>query len=587
MRKFSATMMVFAGLLIFAASAYSTQYIYGIHWWESGADQIMNAKKGWDVEIINADGIHNPGNLEGDKVKLRNIIQEGFTPVIRINWGWFETIPRPDTVSYAEYANRCAMIIDELYNHLGDGLRVKWFQIGNEYNLDYEYQPVGDGYGAPASVYNQYFNTVYNKVKSTVPGAGNIKVLVGPVANWAPNRPSDGYAGNPPVPAQGFYYDRYYKAVVQGIPQCDGYAIHTYGGHRNITLPHGLGGIYFGVDNNLAYYPGLDTSNTSGFNSFKVLMRIIDDQGISNVPVLITETNTSAHKTIRRSSSCYSPQPCNPGDDCRLIPPALTYTRGWFQEAYRKINDWNNSKSQKILALCWFVYKAEGEWTEFAIDNSAPCNMVQARADFNTTTATTNYVSPGIDRGQPREQYARVYWVVDNRVTFSQLQQIVAMAYPNRRTVGFSYDDAGIGDLDGRHVAVWGDQIDRNLLLNWYRENYGGVTVEFQALPGQGTWHYGPYATSEPSADRGQPREQYAREYWVVDSRASLQQVQAIVGQAYARRNTVGFSHDDAGIGDLDQRHVVVWGNEYPQSVLRTWYNQNYPGVTVEFRSMP
>jgi hypothetical protein len=66
-----------------------------------------------------------------------------------------------------------------------------------------------------------------------------------------------------------------------------------------------------------------------------------------------------------------------------------------------------------------------------------------------------------------------------------------------------------------------------------------------------------------------------------------LQQVQAIIGQAYARRNTVGFSHDDAGIGDLDQRHVVVWGNEYPQSVLRNWYNQYYPGVTVEFRPMP
>ena len=76
---------------MFAATAYSTQYIYGIHWWESGTDQIMNA-----------DGIHNPGNLDGDKAKLRNIIQEDFTPIIRINWGWFATIPRPDTVSYEE-----------------------------------------------------------------------------------------------------------------------------------------------------------------------------------------------------------------------------------------------------------------------------------------------------------------------------------------------------------------------------------------------------------------------------------------------------------------------------------------------------
>ncbi len=27
--------------------------------------------------------------------------------------------------------------------------------------------------------------------------------------------------------------------------------------------------------------------------------------------------------------------------------------------------------------------------------------------------------------------------------------------------------------------------------------------------------------------------------------------------------------------------------NEYPQSVVRNWYNQYYPGVTVEFRPMP
>ena len=189
-------------------------------------------------------------------------------------------------------------------------------------------------------------------------------------------------------------------------------------------------------------------------------------------------------------------------------------------------------------------------------------------------------------RGKPRTQYAREYWVVDGRATLAQLQEIARQAHPNRITVGFSYDDAGIGDLGVRKVVVWGDEIDRELLLRWYRQHYGGVSVEFRALPGQGTWSFGPYETAEPPARRGSPRTQYAREYWVVHGGASLGQLQQVVAQAHGGRKTVGFSYDDAGIGDLERR-LVVWGNEHPQQVLIDWYDRYYPGVTLEFRTLP
>ena len=190
-------------------------------------------------------------------------------------------------------------------------------------------------------------------------------------------------------------------------------------------------------------------------------------------------------------------------------------------------------------------------------------------------------------RGKPRVQYAREYWVIDSRATLSEVLQIVAEAYPNRITVGFSYDDAGIGNLNTRKVVVWGDEHDRDTLRNWYQQYYGGVTVEFRAIPGRGTWHFGPYSTTAPAGQLGTPRVQYAREYWVVNSGASLFQLQEIVGQAYAGRNTVGFSYDDAGIGDLDERRVVVWGDEYPAPVLRAWYRTNYPAVDLSFRAYP
>lgn len=45
---------------------------------------------------------------------------------------------------------------------------------------------------------------------------------------------------------------------------------------------------------------------------------------------------------------------------------------------------------------------------------------------------------------------------------------------------------------------------------------------------------------------RGAPRVPYAREYWVVSSNATRDQFLELARQAYAGRNTVGFSYDDA-----------------------------------------
>ena len=69
----------------------------------------------------------------------------------------------------------------------------------------------------------------------------------------------------------------------------------------------------------------------------------------------------------------------------------------------------------------------------------------------------------------------------------------------------------------------------------------------------------------------------------MVNSSASLAQFRSVASQGYGGRKTVGFSYDDAGIGDLDQRTVVVWGNEFPQQTLRDWYNQYYPEVMLSF----
>ena len=220
--------------------------------------------------------------------------------------------------------------------------------------------------------------------------------------------------------------------------------------------------------------------------------------------------------------------------------------------------------------------------------DGAACYNVLPPIDGITAGGTVGLVGGALEgghcfRGAPRVPYAREYWVVSGNASRDQFLEVARQAYERRNTVGFSYDDAGIGDLAERKVLVWGTEHDRQALLDWYGQYYGGVSVEFRALPGEGGWRFGPFATVEPENHRGQPRVNYGREYWVVNSRASLSQFLSVVAKAYPGRKTVGFSYDDAGIGDLDKRSVVVWGGEFPQQTLIDWYRWYYSGVTPSF----
>lgn len=92
-----------------------------------------------------------------------------------------------------------------------------------------------------------------------------------------------------------------------------------------------------------------------------------------------------------------------------------------------------------------------------------------------------------------------------------------------------------------------------------------------------------PEPEPEPEC-RGLPREDYARTYWLLSQAATQAQVQRALTLAYATRGTVGFSADDAGIGDLDNREVrVLWfaPTDWDRDALDAFFAEWYPGVTV------
>ncbi len=82
-----------------------------------------------------------------------------------------------------------------------------------------------------------------------------------------------------------------------------------------------------------------------------------------------------------------------------------------------------------------------------------------------------------------------------------------------------------------------------------------------------------------PPPSRGQPREQYARTYVLLPPTATATIAQAAARRFFGARYTIGYSADDAGIGDLDARTVIAIDPEQWGGDLQAWFVQHYPGV--------
>jgi hypothetical protein len=86
-------------------------------------------------------------------------------------------------------------------------------------------------------------------------------------------------------------------------------------------------------------------------------------------------------------------------------------------------------------------------------------------------------------------------------------------------------------------------------------------------------------------AQRGKPRTDYARTYCVIPEDTSEERAVEIFRANWREaKRTCGGSFDDAGIGDLSDRTVLLYdAPEYKRAALISWYEVNYPGVKVVF----
>ena len=84
--------------------------------------------------------------------------------------------------------------------------------------------------------------------------------------------------------------------------------------------------------------------------------------------------------------------------------------------------------------------------------------------------------------------------------------------------------------------------------------------------------------------NRGEPRTQYARVVHLVEQNASIDTWVQVAREAYEARSSVTASYDDAGIGNLDDRTVILHGKH---EGAEQWFQQYYPGVKVVRDQIP
>jgi hypothetical protein len=72
----------------------------------------------------------------------------------------------------------------------------------------------------------------------------------------------------------------------------------------------------------------------------------------------------------------------------------------------------------------------------------------------------------------------------------------------------------------------------------------------------------------------------YERVYVLLPPTANSKWLEAAARGSFDGRFTIGFSADDAGIGDLQNRHVLaVNPHHWPEVLTAAWFQQHYPGV--------
>lgn len=282
------------------------KYIFGLH--EPGGEYLMEekGKVGW---ILFTHGLgHDPNDQNGQD--YRQWSDRGFGIIARLNHGYGAagTIPQPQ--HYDTFAQRVGNFVDNSH-----GCHI-WI-IGNEMNHEQE-RP--DGQIVTPKQYAECYQKCWGQIHSIL-GRENDQVAIGAIAPW---NNTTTYLGN-----EIGDWIHYFLDILQ--------AIHNLGCPIDAITHHAY---THGSD------PGLIFSEQKmdpPFQDYHFHFRCYQDfmhaipQDLRDVPVYITETDEDE--------------------------PWENANRGWVQNAYQEIDDWNNTPgNQQIRALILYRWPNYDKW---------------------------------------------------------------------------------------------------------------------------------------------------------------------------------------------------------------------------------
>lgn len=287
------------------------KYIFGMH--DPGGEHLMaeKARRGWIVFTHELG--HDPTRRSG--FDYRPWTDRGFGAIARLNHGYGRagTIPRME--HYASFAHRVRNWVET-----SSGCNI-WI-IGNETNHPQE-RP--DGQAITPYMYAKCFNPCRDEIHS-LPGHADDQVTLAAVAPW--NNQTT-YPGN----TNGDWI-QYFQNMIRSIRQLggdiDAISLHTY---------------THGTDPQLIFSDAKMGPPFHGyhyqFRAYRDFMQAIPED-LRHLPVYITETDQDV--------------------------PWENANRGWVQNAYREINDWNNDRqNQQIRALVLYRW----QFDQWHIDDKA------------------------------------------------------------------------------------------------------------------------------------------------------------------------------------------------------------------------
>jgi hypothetical protein len=228
-------------------------------------------------------------------IDLTGYADAGYGEIVRLQHAWGDGGTLPLPQNLDGYIERVKTCVqNSKYAH-------RWI-IGNEPNLPVEWpggwalQPDYVGH-----VYGRAWDVIHD-----VPGHEFDEVLLPPVGPW-----------NIQI---GIDWIEYFKQLISYAAIIDGFALHTYSrgsDPQSVTSEDKMSPPY------QAYY--------NGFRTYRDWLAAIPER-LRDLSVYVTETNQNA-----------------PWEDVN---------RGWVQEAYREIDNWNQGGGQIVRALCLYRWPA-------------------------------------------------------------------------------------------------------------------------------------------------------------------------------------------------------------------------------------